>query len=79
MNRWTDYLPEAVYTRLCNCQTLKTDLPVLVSAKWRDYVKAGKDKAGFTKEDALISVLELLDCNSCGIELTKDEYNDLCI
>lgn len=78
MSRWTDCLPEAVYARLCNCQTIKTDLPTLVSAKWHDFVERGKDKAGFTKEDALISVLELLDCNSCVVEITKDEYNDLC-
>ncbi len=78
MTRWTDYLPEAVYTRLCNCMTLKSDIPALVRAKWRYYVEAGKDKAGFTKEDALISVLELLDCNSSTIEITKEEYNNLC-
>ena len=78
MTKWTDNLPESVYARLCNCQTLKADLPALVNAKWLDYVKSGKDRAGFTKEDALISVLELLDCNSSGIEITKDEYSDLC-
>lgn len=79
MSRWTDYLPEAVYVRLCNCRTIKTDLPTLVNAKWHDFVERGKDKAGFTKEDALISVLELLDCNSCVVEITKDEYRDLCV
>ena len=79
MTRWTDCLSEAVYTRLCNCRTLKTDLPALVSAKWHDFVKRGKDKEGFTKEDALIPVLELLDCNSCVFEITKDEYRDLCV
>ena len=79
MVRWTDYLPEAVYTRLCNCRTIKADIPALVSAKWRSYVNTGKDKVGFTKEDALISVLELLDCNSCMVEIAKDEYSNLCI
>lgn len=79
MTKWTDNLPETVYTRLCNCRTQKTDLPALVSAKWNDFVESGKGKAGFTKEDALISVLELLDCNSCVFEITKDEYNNLCI
>jgi len=37
----------------------------------------GKDKLGFTKEDALISVLELLDCNSQFFDLTTDEYKEL--
>lgn len=79
MSRWMNHLPEAVYTRLCNCRTIKSDLPALVGAKWLDYKKSGKDKTGLTKEDALIYVLELLDCNSSEIELTKDEYDRLCI
>ncbi len=79
MSRWTDHLPESVYTRLCNCRTQKADIPALVNARWRDFVESGKDKTGFTKEDALISVLELLDCNSCGVEITEDEYKNLCI
>ena len=39
---------------------------------------AGKDKEGFTKEDALVAVLELLDSNGQDIDLTTDEYNDFC-
>lgn len=77
MKKWTDYLSEDVYSRLCNCQTRKSDLPNLVNAKWSSLIDAGKDKAGFTKEDALIAVLELLDCNSCCFDLTAEEYNNL--
>jgi len=76
--RWTEYLPNDVYTRLCNCTTIRQDLPFLVSAKWRAYQESGKATAGFTKEDALVAVLELLDCNSIDFELTMDEYNELC-
>ena len=39
---------------------------------------AGKDKEGFTKEDALVEVLELLESNTQGFDLTQDEYSELC-
>lgn len=78
MKKWTEHLNSGVYQRLCNCQTIKSDLPSLVSAKWLFYKETGKDTQGFTKEDALIAILELLDCNSQYIDLTKDEYNELC-
>lgn len=76
--RWTDYLDEGVYTRLANCRTIKSDIPRLVNAKWHSYKQAGKDQKGFTKEDALVAVLELLDENSCSFDLTQDEYNEFC-
>lgn len=75
--KWIDFLPEDVYQRLANCNSVKSDIPALEDAKWRGYRELGKDKCGFTKEDALISVLELLDCNSCDIELTSDEYQEM--
>lgn len=78
MKKWTDNLKNDVYTRLCDCRTIKADLPELVNAKWERYKEIGKDKQGFTKEDALCAILDLLDCNSCCIELTKDEYDELC-
>lgn len=76
---WTKYLSNDVYMRLCECRTIKSDLPMLVNAKWLDMKDKGKDKAGWTKEDALVNVLELLDCNSISWvwDLTKDEYNEL--
>lgn len=76
--KWTDVLSGDVYSRLCNCTTTKSDITALVNARWLFYSECGKAEQGFTKEDALIFVLELLDCNSVDIELTKDEYNELC-
>lgn len=78
MAPWTNKLPEEVARRLENCRTTKADLPALVNARWLRYKELGKDAEGFTKEDALVSVLELLDCNSCYIDLTADEYQELC-
>lgn len=78
MKAWTEYLENDVYIRLCNCVSKKSDLPSLVNAKWLSLKEAGKDKQGFTKEDALVSVLELLDSNSQDFELTIEEYHDLC-
>lgn len=77
--RWTTKLSEGVYTRLCNCRTIKADLPELVNTLWVAYQEEGTDKTkGYTKEDALCFILELLDCNSCYIDLTKEEYETLC-
>ena len=28
--KWTDYLSEEVYVRLCECRTIKADIPELV-------------------------------------------------
>ena len=75
--KWTDYLRPDVLGRLKECKTIKNDLENLVNAKWVAMVNAGKDKIGFTKEDALVSVLELLDCNGQCFDLTHDEYNSL--
>lgn len=78
MKNWKDYLMNEVYIRLCDCRTIKADIPQLVNAKWKSYQENGKADQGFTKEDCLIAILELLECNSCYFDLTKDEYNELC-
>lgn len=75
---WMDNLSSGVCERLGACRTVKADLPELVNAKWLSYQENGKAEKGFTKEDALVAVLELLDCNSCYFDLTRDEYDDLC-
>lgn len=75
---WQKYLQPDVYYRLCNCRTIRADLGNLVNAKWLFYQESGKVEDGFTKEDALISILEFLDANSCCFELSRDEYNELC-
>ena len=76
---WLDYLPADVRERLCNCITPRRDLPALVNAKWAWYKDKGKDKEGYTKEDALVDVLELLDCNGrdFGADMARDEYDAL--
>jgi len=74
---WLKYLSEDVYNRLCNCTSKKSDLPELCKAKWRAYKDAGKDQHGFTEEDAIVAVLEHLDCNGCCYDLTNDEYEEL--
>ncbi len=78
--KWTDNLKSDVLERLKSCKSIKADIPKLVNAKWASLKEEGKDKEGFDKEDALVSVLELLDSNGqdFGAELTVDEYNALC-
>lgn len=78
MKSWTDRLPAAVYCRLCNCRSIKADIKTLTDARWAAMRDAGKDKDGFTKEDALVEVLELLESNTQGFDLTQDEYSKLC-
>ena len=77
--RWIDLLPEDVYNRLAACNNRKSDLPILVDAKWKWMKDNGKEADGFTKEDALVAVLEHLDSNSQDFlaDLTVDEYDEL--
>ena len=70
---WTDSLAQDVYQRLANCRSLKSDILPLAQAKWA----AIKNKKGFTKEDALVAVLELLDSNGAVFGLTQTEYDDI--
>lgn len=75
---WLDYLPYNVDMRLANCQTTKNDLPILLDAKWRWMQDTGRYN-GRTKEDALVDILDLLDCNGLGnvTELTMEEWKNL--
>lgn len=77
MKRWTEYLEPDVYTRLCECHNVKEDLPKLVDARWRWIQDNGR--LTFTREDALVYVLDWLDSNGqCNLaDLTKEEYNKL--
>ena len=74
---WIQNCSKEVRERLRNCTTRREDLPDLLEAKWKAMKEQGKDKEGFTKEDALVDILELLDCNGRFIDLTKEEYLDL--
>lgn len=78
MKNWTEFLPSGVYSRLCACRSRRDDLETLVNVKWYAMKQAGKDKEGFTKEDALVCILDLLDCNSQFFDLTRCEYDALC-
>lgn len=70
-------LPSEVYERLCSCRNVKSDIPIMVNVKWQIMKERGLDAKGYTKEDALVSILELLDENSQYYDLTEDEYNEL--
>lgn len=74
---WTDNLPQDVYSRLCNCRSRREDIRTLVDVKWAAMVAAGKRDEGFTKEDALVQILDLLDSNDQFFDLTKAEYDGL--
>lgn len=74
---WTDKLPADVYGRLCNCRTSRHDVKTLVDVKWAAMVEAGKREQGFTKEDALVCILDLLDLNGQYLDLTRGEYDAL--
>lgn len=78
VDSWTDYLSEGVERRLGNCHSSRSDIEELVNTRWFWMKEHGKDKEGFTKEDALVYILDLLDCNSQYIDLTKAEYDALC-
>ena len=80
--KFTDLLKEKkpdVYGRLCSCSNTKEDLPYLVNIRWMWMQNKGKDKDGFTKEDALVDILEWLDSNSQWqlADLTREEYDEL--
>ncbi len=75
--QWTDNLPEDVYNRLCNCRSRRSDIGLLANAKWAAMVAAGKKEQSFTKEDALVVVLALLDSNGQFFDLSPAEYDDL--
>ena len=77
MKKWTEYLPENVYMRLCNCRSSRHDLQTLVNCKWRAMKEAGKDKEGFTKEDALVQILDLIDMNGQFCDISRAEYDAL--
>ena len=74
-SQWGDSLPDDVWNRLCHCRSRKEDILPLAQAKW-SYIKSRfGDKYG--KEDALVSVVEHLDCNGQDFELTREEWNDI--
>jgi hypothetical protein len=67
-------LPTDVRNRLERCRSTKDDISILTNCYYNHKLKG---KPGFTIEDALIHILELLDSNSQYFDLTKDEYDDI--
>ena len=76
---WTDNLQNDVRERLEACRTRRADIAPLTDVRWAAMKEQGMKEKGYTKEDALVFVLELLDCNSIHFDLTKEEYEDLII
>ena len=67
--KWTDYLSEEVYIRLCECRTIKADIPELVKCKWATM------EYPCTKEDALIKGWwEDIKAN-CDEDFTSEDYD----
>ena len=75
---WFDYLSYNVRLRLEQSQTTKGDLPILLYAKWQCAQDTGHYN-GYTKEDILADILNLLDCNDLDsvTELTIEEWRNL--
>ena len=75
---WLDYLPHNVRLRLTQCQTTKVDLPILLDAKWQ-WAQDTWHYNGYTKEDMLADILDLLDYNGLDsvTELTIEEWKNL--
>ena len=71
--KWTDLLEEGVSVRLAECRSRKSDILPLAQAKWATI----KNDPDFTKEDALVQILDLLDSNDQFFDLTKAEYDGL--
>ena len=74
---WTIKLATDVYDRLCACTSRKSDIEPLVNARWAWMKFNGMDKKGYTKEDALIFVLELLESNNIPYDISLDDYDAL--
>ena len=77
IRKWTDRIPSEIHERLCECRNLKKDIKPMMEARWAEMVEAGKDKEGFTREDALVYILEWMDWNNQWFDLTREEYNAL--
>lgn len=76
---WVDRLPENMRTRLAECRTIKADLDTLIRTRWGWMKEHGQGPAkGYTKMDAAIAVMELIDANGQIIDPTVEEWEALC-
>lgn len=74
---WVNNLPMDVQIRLGHCRSRREDIPTLVNTKWAEMVEEGKEEKGFTKEDALVYVIDLLEYNGQSFDLSRCEYDEL--
>lgn len=72
--KWTDLLDEHIYARLCNCCSRRTDILPLARAKYC-FEKSRNEE--YKKEQALIEILDHLDCNSQFFDLSQAEYDGI--
>lgn len=72
---WIDLLDSDVRERLATCSSTRDDILPLTKAFWNCNLKnSGKD---YSVEDALVSVLRLVDENGRYFDLTSDERDDI--
>lgn len=57
---WLDYLYGAVYCRWLDRETIKSNFPILLDAKWR-WAQDTSHYSGCAKEDILADILDALD------------------
>ena len=71
-------LTNECYVRLCECRSIKEDIPQLVNSVWSWWKESGKAETRI-KKDAVVYVMELLDANFQWqlSDLTVDEFNEL--
>ena len=78
--KWTDKLrlenPD-VYRRLCACNNRREDIPALVNSRWQWMKTKEKYQNGYTKEDALVQIIDWLDMNNQWFDLSQAEWDDL--
>lgn len=63
------HLSSAQYERLCDCISLRADIPAIA----RCFMLA----RNLEPEDALVAALEHLDCNSQSFDLSREEYDEI--
>ncbi len=79
MSKWFDKLPGEIQMRLGECRNIKEDIPVMVNARWKWMQEQDMHKRGFTKEDAIVFIFDLLDSNSQWqlCDISREEYEEL--
>lgn len=72
-NHWTDLLKGDIRDRLYNCTSKKGDIRPLTEARYTFM----KTAPGYTREQALVDILDYLDSNGRFFDLTGEEWDRL--